>query len=107
MRGAPQPRCRSRGHTGSRRLRSSWLLPPPGPVRASRNSLAGAGARWEGAVSSARTGAVLAEVMTLALAALALLAALRLTVMFLNRRHLAAWETAWPRVGPQWTEGRL
>jgi hypothetical protein len=72
-----------------------------------RNSLAGAGARWEGAGSSARTGAVLAGVMTLALAALALLVAQRLTVIFLNRRRLAAWETAWSRVGPQWTEGRL
>jgi hypothetical protein len=27
--------------------------------------------------------------------------------MFLNRLRLAAWETAWSRVGPQWTEGRL
>jgi hypothetical protein len=28
-------------------------------------------------------------------------------VMFLNRLRLAAWETAWSRVGPEWTEGRL
>jgi hypothetical protein len=26
--------------------------------------------------------------------------------MFLNRLRLAAWETAWLRVGPQWTEDR-
>jgi hypothetical protein len=49
---------------------------------------------------------VLAGVMALALVALALLAAMRLTVMFLTRLRLAAWETAWLRVGPQWTEGR-
>jgi len=67
----------------------------------------GTGARWEGTGSSVRSGEVLAGVMTLALLALALLAALRLTVMFLNRLRLAAWETAWSRVGPQWTDGRL
>jgi hypothetical protein len=82
-------------------------LAAPGPASASRSSLTGVGARWEGAGSSARTGAVLAGVMTLALVALALLTALRLTVMFLNRLRLAAWETAWSRIGPQWTEGRL
>ena len=56
--------------------------------------------------ASARTGEVLAEVMALALMALALLAALRLTTAFLTRRRLAAWETAWSRVGPQWSRGR-
>ena len=38
--------------------------------------------------------------------ALALLAALRITLAILSRRRLAAWETAWSRVGPQWTGGR-
>jgi hypothetical protein len=77
------------------------------PARTSGSRLAGIGARWEGAGSSARSDAVLAVVTTLALVALALLGALRLTVMFLDRLRLAAWETAWSRVGPQWTEGRL
>lgn len=62
-----------------------------------------AGARLEGTGSSARTGEVLAAVMTLAAMALALLAALRLTLAFLSMRRLAAWETAWSRVGPQWS----
>ncbi len=81
-------------------------LATAGPARANETSLAEIGAWWEGG-SSARTGEVLAGVMALALVALALLAALRLTVRFLNRLRLAAWETAWSRVGPQWTEGRL
>jgi hypothetical protein len=68
---------------------------------------AGTGTQGEGTGSSARSGEVLAGVMALALVALTLLAALRLTVMFLNRLRLAAWETAWSRVGPQWTKGRL
>jgi hypothetical protein len=45
-----------------------------------------------------------AAVMTLAAMALALLAVLRLTLAFLNRRRLAAWETAWSKVGPQWSK---
>ena len=53
--------------------------------------------------ASARGDEVLATVMTLACTALALLAAQRLTVAFLRRRRLAAWETAWSRVGPQWS----
>ena len=44
--------------------------------------------------------------MTLAAMALAMLAALRLTLAFLNRRRLAAWEAAWSRVGPQWSKRR-
>jgi len=64
------------------------------------------GARWEGAGPSARTGEVLAAVMTLAAVALALLAVLRLALAFLSRRRLAAWETAWSRVGPQWSKRR-
>ena len=64
------------------------------------------GARWEGTGPSARTGEVLAAVMTLAAMALALLAVLRLALAFLSRRRLAAWETAWSRVGPQWSKRR-
>ena len=65
-----------------------------------------AGVRGEGTAPSARTGAVLAAVMTLAAMALALLAVLRLALAFLGRRRLAAWETAWSRVGPQWSKRR-
>jgi hypothetical protein len=65
-----------------------------------------AGARSEDAGPSARTGEVLAAVMTVAVMALALLAALRLTHAFLSMRRLAAWETAWSRVGPQWSKRR-
>ena len=54
----------------------------------------------------ARTGEMLAAVMTLAAMALALLAVLRLSLAFLSRRRLAAWETAWSRVGPQWSKRR-
>jgi hypothetical protein len=54
----------------------------------------------------ARSSQMLAVVMTLALMALALLAALRLTLAFLTRRRLTAWEAAWSRVGPQWSGGR-
>jgi hypothetical protein len=62
------------------------------------------GTRREGTGPSARTGEVLAAVMTLAAMALALLAALRITLAFVSRRRLAAWETAWSRVGPQWSK---
>jgi hypothetical protein len=55
---------------------------------------------------SARTNEMLAAVLALAFTALALLAALRLILVFLRRRRLAAWETAWSRVGPQWSRGR-
>jgi hypothetical protein len=65
-----------------------------------------AGARGEGTRLSARTGEVLAAVMTLAAMALALLAVLRLALALLSRRRLAAWETAWSRVGPQWSKRR-
>ncbi len=74
--------------------------------RAGRGSQAWAGTRWESSAASAGSGEVLAVVMTLALMALALLAALRLTLAFLTRRRLAAWEAAWSRVGPQWSGGR-
>jgi len=65
-----------------------------------------AGAPGQDTGSSARTGEVLAAVMTLAAMALALLAVLRLALAFLSRRRLAAWETAWSRVGPQWSKRR-
>ena len=78
-----------------------------GPADADGSMRTGTGARWEVAGSSVRSGEVLAGVMALALVALSSLAALQLTVMFLNRLRLASWETAWSRVGPQWTDGRL
>jgi hypothetical protein len=65
-----------------------------------------AGRPGEGTGRSARTGEVLAAVMTLAAVALALLAVLRLALAVLSRRRLAAWETAWSRVGPQWSKRR-
>ena len=65
-----------------------------------------AGAPGEGTGPSARAGEVLAALMTLAAMALALLAVLRLARAFLSRRRLAAWETAWCRVGPQWSKRR-
>ena len=77
------------------------------PANADGSGSSGTGARWEGTGSSVRSGEVLAGVMALALVALSSLAALQLTVMFLNRLRLASWETAWSRVGPQWTDGRL
>jgi hypothetical protein len=66
----------------------------------------GAGGRGEGTGPSARTSGVLAAVMTLAALALALLAVLRLALALLSRRRLAAWETAWSRVGPRWSKRR-
>jgi len=56
--------------------------------------------------TSARSDEAPAVLMTLALMALTLLAAHRLVVALLTRRRLAAWETAWSRVGPQWSRGR-
>ena len=63
-----------------------------------------AGARAPGTGSSARTGEVLVVVMTLAALALALLAVLRFIRALLDRRRLTSWETAWSRVGPQWSK---
>ena len=62
--------------------------------------------RSRNAGASAPTCEVLAAVVTLALMAFALLTVLRLALGFLSRRHLTAWETAWSRVGPQWTGGK-
>jgi len=74
--------------------------------RVPQGGRAWAGVRWEGTRPSAGTSEVLAAVMTLAAMALTLLATLRLTLAFLSRRRLAAWETAWSRVGPQWSNRR-
>jgi hypothetical protein len=72
--------------------------------RAGQGGRAWAGARLKGNGPSARTGEVLATVMTLAAVALALVAAFRLSRAFLIRRRLAAWETAWSRAGPRWSK---
>jgi hypothetical protein len=77
-----------------------------GLAKADARSQAWLRAQSRDTAASARVGEVLAEVMTLALMALALLATLRLTAAFLTRGRLAAWETAWSRVGPQWSRGR-
>jgi hypothetical protein len=95
----------------ARTHRDKAVLPQPAlatthPARADGIRRAGIGTQREDAGSSARTDAVLAGVTTLALVALVLRGALQLTVTYLNRLRLAAWETAWSRVGPQWTEGR-
>ena len=47
--------------------------------------------------------AVLTALMVLAAATLALLMVLRLIRRLLDRRRLAAWETAWRAIGPRWT----
>jgi hypothetical protein len=75
-------------------------------TRDDADGLPWAGARWQNTGTSAQTGEVLAVVITLTFMALALLATLRLTLALLTRRRLAAWETAWSRVGPQWSGGR-
>jgi hypothetical protein len=50
--------------------------------------------------------ALLAAMAMLAAVGLTLLAALRLTQRFLNRRRLAAWEADWAATGPRWTGRR-
>ena len=93
----------------TRHIKPAALQQAPTPAdlrRVGQGGRAWAGPRGEGTAPSARTGEVLAAVMTLAAMALALLAALRLTLAFLCRRRLAAWETAWSRVGPQWSKRR-
>jgi hypothetical protein len=62
--------------------------------------------RWQSAGASAQSNEALAMVMTLTFMALGLLVVQRLTLALLTRRRLAAWETAWLRVGPQWSGGR-
>ena len=82
------------------------MAPPTwtGPTGADRGPPGGA--PGESPAATARSAGVLAAVMTLALVALAVLAALRLILAFLTGRRLAAWEAARLRVGPQWSEGR-
>jgi hypothetical protein len=65
-----------------------------------------AGVHRESAAPSGRTDQVLTAVMTLAALGLVLLAVLRLALALLNRRRLAAWETAWSEAGPQWSKRR-
>ena len=88
-------------------VKSAALQQAPTITNLPRVGLEGrAGARGKSTGPSARTSEVLAAVMTLAAMALALLAVLRLALAFLSRRRLAAWETAWSRVGPQWSKRR-
>jgi hypothetical protein len=54
----------------------------------------------------AAAAAVLAALMTLAVMALVLLIALRLTQRLLDWRRMAAWEAAWRAIGPRWTGRR-
>jgi len=89
------------------RIKPAALRQPPAiadPLRVGQGSRAGA--RGKDPRPSARAGEVLTAVMTLAAMALALLAVLRLALAFLGRRRMAAWETAWSRVGPQWSKRR-
>ena len=87
------------------------IVPPPAPSAAGLARVYG-GSRAEARLgegntaASAQSAEVLAGVMTLAFLALTLLAALRITRAFLSRRRLTLWETAWSKVGPQWTSGR-
>ncbi len=81
------------------------LQPALAPTYLDRADQAWARPQGQSAVSSARSGEVLAVTMTLTLMALALLALLRLTPAFLTSRRLAAWETVWSTVGPRWSRG--
>ena len=49
---------------------------------------------------------LVAGAMVVALAGMALLVAYALCRLALNRRRLAAWESAWNRTGPTWTTRR-
>jgi hypothetical protein len=89
------------------RIKPAALRQPPAiadPLRVGQGGRPGA--RGKDPRPAARTGEVLTAVMTLAAMALVLLAVLRLALAFLGRRRLAAWETAWSRVGPQWSRHR-
>lgn len=93
----------------SHRASATALPPAPAPSylnRADQGTQTRAGTRWQSTRTSAPTSEVLAVVVTLALLALMLLAAQRLTLALLTRRRLAAWGNAWSRVGPQWSRGR-
>ena len=79
--------------------------PALAPTYLDRPDQAWARPQGQSAASSARSGEVLAVVMTLALMALALLAVLRLILAFLTRRRLAAWEAAWLKGWPAVVRG--
>jgi len=87
-------------------VKAAAFQPALAPTYLDRADQAWARTRGQSAASSARSGEVLAVIMTLALMALALLAVLRLSRAFLTRRRLAAWEAAWSRVGPRWSGGK-
>jgi hypothetical protein len=85
----------ARGHTApTHHVETAVPQPALAPTYLDRADQAWSGTRWESTTSSARSGEVLAAVMTLALMALGLLAVLRLTLAILRRRRLAAWEAA-------------
>jgi hypothetical protein len=97
----------TRGHAApTRHVETAAPQPALALTYLDRADQAWSGTRWESTTSWARSGEVLAAVMTLALMALGLLAVLRLTLAILRRRRLAAWEAAWSRVGPQWSGGK-
>jgi hypothetical protein len=87
-------------------VKAAVFQPALAPTHLDWADQAWARTRRQTAASSARSGEVLAVVMTLAFMALALLAVLRLALAFLTRRRLTAWEAAWSRVGPQWSGRR-
>ena len=90
----------------AQRASATALRPALGPGHLYWPSQARAGTPPQSTRTSARASEVLAVVVTLALTALGLLAAQRLTLGLMTRRRLAAWEAAWSRVGPQWSRGR-
>ena len=92
--------------TAPARTATATALTGAGLTRAGQASQTWARARWQSTGTSPRTDDAVAAVMTLALTGLALLAAQRLIRALLTRRRLAAWESAWSRIGPQWTRGR-
>ena len=87
--------------TGVRQAPATTDLPT-----ACEEGRARAGGRGESSAPSGRTDQVLTAVMTLAALVLVLLVVLRLALALLNRRRLAAWETAWSKAGPQWSKRR-
>jgi hypothetical protein len=50
--------------------------------------------------------AIAAGMLALAFLAIVLLGLARSARWLLDRRRLAAWETAWTSIGPQWTRRR-
>ena len=87
-------------------VKATAFQPVSAPTYLNRADRASARTPGQSAASSARSGELLAVIMTLAFMALALLAVLKLALAFLTKRRLAAWEAAWLRVGPQWSGGK-